>query len=116
MEVLVLIFTACLVGAGIICIFAVKRGYQAAVRQQEKWLEAERQALVAERKMAQRRRKIWLAIDGMYAAFQEKVRSQEQVFVEKKPAELPDPFQGISLSQIDAAFERFTEDKSQKTL
>lgn len=115
MDILVLLFTLCLFGAGIISIIVVKRGYRMAVRREEKRLEAERQALLAERRMAQRRRKVWQAIDGWYAAFQEKAKLQEQLSVEKKPAELKNPFHTLSTSQIDAAFEQFTENKSQKT-
>lgn len=115
MEAVTLLFAACLILVGLLCVLIIKRGvteamYEQRRREMDRW----NALVVQKRQMDRRRRKVWSIIETTYIKFNEKTKNIAEP--SGPPSEPPDPWDALSTSEINAAFEQFMLHKPEKAM
>ncbi len=115
MESVTLLFAACLVLIGLLCILFIKRGVEEAIfEQRRREMDRWNALVVQKRQMDRRRRKVWSIIETTYIKFNEKTKHIAQL--PEPQSEPPDPWAALNTSEINAAFEQFMLHKPEKAM
>ena len=116
MESATLLFAACLMLIGLLCVLFIKRSVTEAIyEERRKQMDRWNALIVQKRQMDRRRRKVWSTIEMAYIKFNEKSRNTVAQAAES-PSESPDPWAALNTSEINDAFEQFMLHQPEKAM
>ena len=102
MDWAALLFAAVILVIGLFLIIQMRYSLREGAADNERWHELQRRAVVEERRIVQKRRRVWSEIDAAYARFREQEKGEDDTErIERQRQKI--------WSEIEAAYARFQE-------